>query len=94
MEITEELLRHLAQLSELDLSDAEIKARVGDLREIIKYIEQLGELDTQGVEPTYQVTGRANVMREDVVAPQIPREKLLALAPDMKNNQVKVPKVL
>jgi Asp-tRNA(Asn)/Glu-tRNA(Gln) amidotransferase C subunit len=33
-------------------------------------------------------------MREDVVAPQIPREKLLALAPDMKNNQVKVPKVL
>ena len=57
-------------------------------------IEQLGELDTSGVEPTYQVTGLENVWREDEVKPGISRDELLELAPEKQNNQVKVPQVL
>jgi aspartyl-tRNA(Asn)/glutamyl-tRNA(Gln) amidotransferase subunit C len=94
MKITASTVRHLATLSKISLSEDEIPAMVKDLTEILKYVEMLDELDTDGVEPTYQVTGLSNVFRDDVVQPQIAREKLLALAPDMKNNQVKVPKVL
>jgi aspartyl-tRNA(Asn)/glutamyl-tRNA(Gln) amidotransferase subunit C len=94
MDITASDARHLAVLSKISLSEEEIMALLPDLQNIIKYIEQLGELDTSGVEPTYQVTGLQNVWRDDVIEPQVPREKLLALAPDQKNNQVKVPKVL
>ena len=94
MKIDEELLRHLARLSNVALSDDELARLLPDLQNIIKYIEQLSELDTTGVEPTYQVTGLTNVWRDDIVEPQVAREKLLALAPDVKNNQVKVPKVL
>jgi aspartyl-tRNA(Asn)/glutamyl-tRNA(Gln) amidotransferase subunit C len=54
----------------------------------------LGELDTTGVEPTYQVTGLKNVWHEDTIKEQLPREKLLTLASDVKGNQVKVPRVL
>ena len=64
------------------------------MENIIGYIEQLGELDTAGVEPTYQVTGLENVWREDEVQPGIPAEKLLEMAPEKQNNQVKVPQVL
>jgi len=64
------------------------------LENIIGYIEQLGELDVSGVEPTYQVTGLSNVWREDEVQAGIPVEKLLGLAPEKQNNQVKVPQVL
>jgi len=64
------------------------------LENIIGYIEQLGELDVSGVEPTYQVTGLSNVWREDEVQVVIPVEKLLDLAPEKQNNQVKVPQVL
>lgn len=86
---------HLAQLSSLQLGDDEVDALQQDLSNIVGYIEQLGELDTTGVEPTYQVTGLSNVWRDDAVDQSGPgREQLLALAPEQQNNSVKVPKVL
>ena len=64
------------------------------MEKIVEYINQLGELDTSGVEPTYQVTGLENVWREDEVQSGISRDELLELAPEKQNNQVKVPQVL
>ena len=87
-------IQHLASLSSLALADDEVDGLRQDLENIIGYIEQLGELDTSGVEPTYQVTGLENVWREDEVQSGISRDELLELAPEKQNNQVKVPKVL
>lgn len=87
-------IQHLASLSSLALADDEVDGLRQDLENIIGYIEQLGELDTSGVEPTYQVTGLENVWREDEVQPGIYRDELLELAPEKQNNQVKVPQVL
>lgn len=87
-------IQHLASLSSLALADDEVDGLRQDLENIIGYIEQLGKLDTAGVEPTYQVTGLENVWREDEVRPGIPAEKLLEMAPEKQNNQVKVPQVL
>ena len=87
-------IQHLASLSSLALADDEVDGLRQDLENIIGYIKQLGELDTAGVEPTYQVTGLENVWREDEVQPGISREALLNLAPEKQNNQVKVPQVL
>lgn len=86
---------HLAQLSSLQLADDEIDALQEDIGNILGYVEQLSELDTSGVEPTYQVTGLTNVWRDDVVDQSATtRGQLLALAPEQQNNSVKVPKVL
>lgn len=87
-------IQHLASLSSLALTDDEVDGLRQDLENIIGYIKQLGELDTAGVEPTYQVTGLENVWREDEVQPGTPAEKLLEMAPEKQNNQVKVPQVL
>ena len=87
-------IQHLASLSSLALADDEVDGLRQDLENIIGYIEQLGKLDTAGVEPTDQVTGLENVWREDEVQPGIPAEKLLEMAPEKQNNQVKVPQVL
>lgn len=87
-------IQHLASLSSLALTDDEVDGLRQDLENIIGYIEQLGKLDTSGVEPTYQVTGLENVWREDEICPGISREKLLELAPEKQNDQVKVPQVL
>ncbi len=93
--VTQEDVLRLAQLSNLQLSDDEIAALQADLGNILGYIEQLGELDTTGVEPTYQVTDLENVWRDDVVQTTVAdREALLALAPAQQDNQIKVPKVL
>ena len=101
MEITREEIDHLAKLSDLSLSDEEAESLKGDLGNIIKYISQLNELDTDGVEPTYQVFEMENVWRDDAILPQdADREKLLNLVPAYQGNigtqdsQIKVPKVL
>ena len=93
--ISDDDVRHLAQLSSLQLADTEVDAYRNDIERIIGYIEQLGELDTTGVEPTYQVTDLQNVWREDTVDTYgLDRKTLLALAPDTDGHHIKVPKVL
>jgi len=94
-QISRDDVQHLAQLSKLHLADSEIDRLQEDIGEILTYVEQLSELDTAGVEPTYQVSDLENVWREDaVIDSSVTREDLLALSPASTNNQVKVPKVL
>lgn len=94
-QITRDDVHRLAQLSSLQLGDDEAETLRVDLENILGYIEQLSELDTTGVEPTYQVTDLQNVWRNDEVDDYgVGREALLALAPDADKHQIKVPKVL
>lgn len=87
-------IQHLASLSSLALADNEVDGLRQDLEKIITYIEKLKELDTTDVEPTYQVTGLENVWRDDEIQTDVGRDELLKLAPEQKDFQVKVPKVL
>ncbi len=94
-QISREDVLHLAQLSSLELDEAEINGLQTDLSNILNYVNKLSELDTEGVEPTYQVTGLQNVWRDDeVIKSKVTREELLARASDVSDSQVKVPKVL
>ena len=93
--ITNDDVRHLALLSSLQMSDAEVESLCADIEKIINYINQLDKLDTDGVEPTYQVTGLQNVWRDDeIIDSSVSRQQLLALAAEQSDNCVKVPKVL
>ncbi len=93
--ITREEIDHLAELSNFSLTDEEKDSLGKDLGNIIGYISQLDELDTDNVEPTYQVFEMENVWRDDEIKPQeADREALLDLAPAEQDNQIKVPKVL
>lgn len=95
MDIKREDILHLAGLSNISLSEDEIGRLTKDLKGIIKYISQLDGLNTDGVEPTYQVFEMENVWRGDEILPQdASREELLALTKEEKDNQIKVPKVL
>ena len=94
-QISHDDVQHLAQLSSLQLTDDEVSALQIDLENIVGYIQQLDELDTTGVEPTYQVTDLENVWRDDVVDNYgIDKSALLKLAPATEAEQIKVPKVL
>ena len=94
MKVDNKTARHLASLSNISMNDDEITVLASDLGKIVEYIGELGELDTSGVEPTYQVTGLSDVWREDEIADQLPREELLRLSANRTKNTVKVPKVL
>lgn len=95
IQITQDDVKHLAALSSLELSEPEINSLQTDIGNILGYINKLSELDTENIEPTYQVTGLKNVWRNDeVINYEVTREELLARAPEQVDSQVKVPKVL
>lgn len=93
--ISDEEIRHLAELSSLTMSDEELKARKVDLEQTLRYIDQLNELSVEGIEPTYSVDGLETVTRKDeIIDYGVSHDELLALRPDNKNHATKVPKVL
>lgn len=93
--ISKDEVKHLASLSNISLTDDEVASMQSDLENILNYVSQLEDLDTAGVEPTYQVNGLENVDRSDeVIDYGVSREDLLASAPQQKDNQIKVPKVI
>ena len=95
MVITREDVLHLAKLSNLRLSEEQIEPLKKDLDNIVSYISQLDELDTEGIEPTYQCFDMQNVWREDVIEEfEANREDLLNLTVESEDHQIKVPKVL
>jgi len=95
MSITREDVLHLAELSNISLSEEQIEPLIRDLSNIVNYFSQLDELNTENVEPTYQCFDMQNVWREDVIEDfEAKREDLLALTVESEDNQIKVPKVL
>lgn len=88
-------VQKLAQLSALSISDDEAVRLAAQLVDILGYVEQLGEVDTTGLQPTYQVTGLENVTRADeVVDYGLSRDDLLKNAPESEDGAIKVERVL
>jgi aspartyl-tRNA(Asn)/glutamyl-tRNA(Gln) amidotransferase subunit C len=93
--ITIDDVKRLAQLSALHVTDEEAESLRRQLGDILGYVEQLDEVDTKGLEPTYQVTGLENVTREDEIKDYgVSQEDLLKNVPDHENGQIRVRKVL
>ncbi len=95
MEVNQETIAHLAKLSSFALTEEESTRLQVDIAGIVDYISQLDELDTDGIEPTYQVFEMENIWREDEILPQeADGETLLSLTKEVKDHQIVVPKVL
>ena len=98
MELTPAQLRRIAQLSRIEISDADL-ARVGpELRGILALIEELQAVDTTGVvslsHPLAVLEELPLPLREDKVTESNQREAYMANAPQAENGLFLVPKVL
>ena len=87
-------VERVAKLARIGLSAAEAAQMSVELGQIVGFVEQLANVDIEGVEPTDQVTGLIDVWREDVALPSLPREALLANAPEQKDGYIVVKRVL
>jgi len=94
VEIEGNMVRHVAVLSRLKLSDAEIDRLTGELSAIVRYMDQLNELDTTDVPPMSHALPVVNVFRADepVASPGV--DVALANAPQREGSFFRVPKVL
>lgn len=80
--ISEEQVRHVANLARLGLTDEEVEKMSGQLGAILDSIEQIRELDLEGVRPTTNALNLTNVFRPDEPHAELPQETALSTAPD------------
>lgn len=93
MALTIEEVRHVAHLARLRLSEEELNKLQIDLSHILDHIDMLKEVDVSDVPATAQVTDLANVVRDDDVRPSMPREDVLANAPDQRDGMFRVKEI-
>ena len=82
---------HVARLARLELSDQEVERMAGELSAVLEHIEKISELDLRDVPPTSHVIDVVNALRADEPAPSLPREVILAAAPEPLNDGFGVP---
>ena len=92
--ISDETIEYVGILAKLELSGEEKEQAKKDMGSMLDYIDKLNELDTSGVEPMSHVFPVNNVFREDVVTNGDEHEKILANAPEEKDQSCKVPRTV
>ncbi len=91
--ISEEQVRHVANLARLGLTDEEV-ARMGEqLGAILASIEKIKELDLEDVPPTANPLNLTNVFRPDEPRAELPREEALSPAPEPIDGLFGVPRI-
>lgn len=88
-------INYVAQLARLELSDSD-KAKLSEqLNGILVYFEKVNAVDVSGIEPMAHAHKVQNVWREgDQPSSVFPQSVLMAMAPESREDQVVVPKVV
>ncbi len=93
-EISRGEVAHLAMLSRLELSEAELDEFAGQLDAILGHVKTVSEADTADVPPLSELTGVTNVARPDVVVPGLSAAEALAGAPAVEDERFVAPQIL
>lgn len=87
-------VEHIANLARMDLTEDEKTRFSQQLSAILEYIAELQALDTRDILPTSSVLPGRNVLRADEPRPGLDLEALLSNAPQVEDDQFRVPPVL
>ncbi|MCW5908587.1 MAG: Asp-tRNA(Asn)/Glu-tRNA(Gln) amidotransferase subunit GatC [Chitinophagales bacterium] len=94
MNIDNELVERLAELSKLEFGESEKEKLKKDLQGILNLVEKLQEVNVDGVEPLIYMTDEKNVLRKDAIKDMVSKEEALLNAPQKDSDYFKVPKVI
>jgi len=92
--VTPEDVRKIAGLARLRLHDDELAKIAGQFTGILGHLERLRAVPTDGVEPLDHPLPLTDVLRDDVPVPGLLQGDALAGAPDAKDGQFRVPRVM
>jgi len=93
MSLTLEEVQHIANLARLELSDEELERYRGQLSSILDYFQQLQALNTEHIPPTTGISADQALLRTDEIRPSLDLGDLLQNAPEVEENQFRVPPV-
>ncbi|MEK7187263.1 MAG: Asp-tRNA(Asn)/Glu-tRNA(Gln) amidotransferase subunit GatC [Patescibacteria group bacterium] len=91
--INQKVLKHLAGLARIELSEREEKKLLDDLRSILAYFEKLEEVDTTDVPAMNGGTTLQNIFREDSERIDTQKQHGVESFPEEVGGFLKVPSV-
>jgi aspartyl-tRNA(Asn)/glutamyl-tRNA(Gln) amidotransferase subunit C len=94
MKIDTATVDRLAHLARLEFSEKEKEQLVGEMNNMLAFVEKLNELDTENVTPLVYMSDSENIFREDEPKSWISHEEALKNAPKKDTDFVRVPKVI
>ena len=94
MAIDKATVLRIAKLARIEVADDATDGLADELNAIMAWVGQLSEVDTDGVEPMTSVVAVTLPLRADVAGTAVPREDLLADAPNAEGGFFVVPKVI
>jgi aspartyl-tRNA(Asn)/glutamyl-tRNA(Gln) amidotransferase subunit C len=94
MSVDAAIVKRVARLARIKVSDEEAEALRGELNTILGFVEQLNEVDVSGVEPMTSVLPMAMKKRTDVVTDGGKAPDILANSPSAERGYFLVPKVV
>ncbi len=94
MSVDQAIVRRIARLARIAVSDEEVPHLEGELNAILSFVEELGAVDVAGVEPMTSVIPMKLPMRADVVTDGGIERLVLANAPLTEDDFFLVPKVI
>jgi len=65
--ISKDLVEHIARLAKIPVSEKEKEELADGFNKTLAVVDELFKVDVTGIEPTHQMTGLENVLRDDVV---------------------------
>jgi len=89
--ISEDDVRHVAQLARLELSDEDVARFQQQLSQILDAISKVSELDLADVPPTAHPLELANAWAEDEPVACLPPDEAFANAPDRDGDFFRTP---
>ena len=94
MNIDKELIKKVAANARLNLTEAEIKEFLPQLKEVLANFETLEKAPTKGVEPSFRPIEVKNITREDEEKECLTQEEALKNAKHKSEGYFKGPKAI
>lgn len=91
MEIEKDMVKYVAQMARLQLSEKEIDNMLKEVKVMMSYMDKLNELDTSDVKSMEHIISLRNIFRNDNVEKSLSREKLFSNTPSGEKGYFKVP---
>jgi aspartyl-tRNA(Asn)/glutamyl-tRNA(Gln) amidotransferase subunit C len=94
VEVTEEVVRNIAELVQLKVDDADLKQLAEGMQNILALADQMQAINTEGVEPVSNPLDASQKLRPDLVTEENQRELFQSLAPATQSGLYLVPRVV
>ncbi len=94
MHVDQKLVKKIAHLARIRVSDEDVKHLETELSQIMDWVEQLSEVNTDGVEPLTSVVAATLRQREDKITDGGYPDDIVKNAPNSEDNFFVVPKVV